>query len=147
MELRIAEQQERAANAERALLELQQRTRPRSLTQSERQALLAALESATSKGPVEVSSPTGDGEARNYARQLMEVLKEAGWPLANEEIFAELVTGVGTHVVVRNSAAPPASAAALRNSLSSAGIQYYESSQPENIPAGTVRLAVKSKPQ
>src|SRR5437667_5063308 len=69
IELEAAQQRERAAVAERDLLQLRQRLAPRSLTLSQRQALLVALQSAPSKGPVEVSSPTGNGEARDFARE------------------------------------------------------------------------------
>lgn len=144
---RAAEANLKAEEERLARVKIEQRLAPRSLIPSQKNALLAALQTAGSKGPVEVSSPTGDGEARDFARELLEVLRAAGWPLASEEIFAELVTGVGVHIVVRDLTAPPVFAATQRQALSNAGIQCDMWAEPQSIPAGTVRLAVTTKPQ
>lgn len=143
----LAAQQERAARAEQSLLELQERTKPRSLTTSQRAALVDALKKSQHKGPVIVSSSTGDGEARDFAKELLRTLKEADWPITQGDVITELVTGFGVHVIVHDMKSPPPHAAALQHALDGVGISSNGSQSPERVAAGDVRLAVTTKPR
>jgi hypothetical protein len=152
--LALAKQQERAANAERELLELKERVAPRRLTAAQRTALLAALKAAAPKGRVDVVCSVGDGEARSFAIEILATLKDAGWPTLGS-VSAEFVTGFGTLVVVKGPADAPAGtvfpdaprhAVSLSRAFSAAGLEIGTNAAP-HLKADEVKLVVATKPR
>jgi hypothetical protein len=78
LETNAATQQERAAKAEKELLELQERIKDRHLTREQKTTLVREL-SNSAKGQLEVRCPIGNPEARNFALELLEVFRASGW--------------------------------------------------------------------
>ncbi|HTU44426.1 MAG TPA: hypothetical protein VMF91_05160 [Bryobacteraceae bacterium] len=75
----LGKQQERAANAERSLLELRERIKPRHLTDKEAAAFVAALRTHPG-GTSDFGTTIGGGdEAANFAKQLLPLFRQAGW--------------------------------------------------------------------
>ncbi|MFL6333965.1 MAG: hypothetical protein ACJ754_11685 [Pyrinomonadaceae bacterium] len=86
-------QRERAAKAELALLELQERTKPRTLTPEQRTRLVEALKQYAHKHNeqrrqtllwVKVRYVIGNAESEQFALQLIEVFRGAGWVIFTE---------------------------------------------------------------
>lgn len=81
LELDASAQKERAANAERELLQLQERLKPRTISAETYKRLVGALTSSRTKGIVEVSCINGDAEGCGFASRFFAALKEGGWPV------------------------------------------------------------------
>lgn len=82
-----AKQQERAANAERSLLELKQRVAPRRVTPEQRAQFIVRTKSlAKSPGSVRVLT-ISDAEAVNLSRDLEALFKEAGFIVKWEQVI------------------------------------------------------------
>ena len=75
--IELAHQQERAANAERALLELQTRLAHRRISQSDHDRFVASLQPY--KGSVVDLTEITDLEAAQFAKDIIAVLRDAGW--------------------------------------------------------------------
>ena len=87
MELKISGQQERAATAERQLLELQQRLANRRITAEQRQRMLSILKSVQRVRPIALEwSPTPEASA--FGQDIMAVLRDAGWPVTASAVIA-----------------------------------------------------------
>jgi hypothetical protein len=76
----LGKQQERAATAERTLLELQERIRPRSLTITQGDASIAALKKFANQKFV-FTMYQDDKEVTDFAAQINAVLHSAGWKM------------------------------------------------------------------
>jgi hypothetical protein len=105
VETDLAKQQERTAVAERSLLELQERIKPRRLTDKEAAALVALIRSF----PPETidfgyTAASGD-EGFNFAKQLMSLFKEGGWTVHNEDSITNHleIQVIGVGILVRGS--------------------------------------------
>lgn len=128
---RAAQQAEAEANARaektaKELFELSRRVEPRRIDGERREALLAALRGAATKGPITVHVPSGDAEPLLYAEQLIAVLAASGWPwegiyVASDDHF--VAEPYALTLSVTNPAAPPPHCIALRNALTQAGIE------------------------
>ena len=83
-ETEMAKQQTRAAIAEKSLLQLQERVKPRRLTDKEALAFVESLR-AVPAGTIDFGYTSGGGdEGFNFAKQLLALFKEAGWTVRNE---------------------------------------------------------------
>lgn len=80
LELEVAKQRERAAKAEKDLLELQQRLAWRSFTTDQQQKLVAEL--SRFGGVNVVVTQLGEVEAGLFAKQLLSILTAARWSVA-----------------------------------------------------------------
>ncbi len=144
LEVESARQRERAANAERTLLELQQRVQDRAISPAERTALISALRNTT--GQIRVSCVGGNPEPCAFARQLVEILRESGW---NVSEFSEGVIFVGASpsgliLQVANAQRPPARAVVLQQALGEAGFPTDGEVVP-GLAEDVVALVVGSK--
>ena len=79
LELRVAEQQERAANAERDLLEIKESQNDRTFTDAQYLALVNAFSKHAHKPDVELMY-LDEREPKRFATLLGDVLQRAGWP-------------------------------------------------------------------
>jgi len=100
VETELAMQQQRAATAERSLLELQERVKLRHLSAEQRKKLIDFLNTpaaaAVAKGPIRVQSLLLDETAQPLALDIKEALAAAGWP--SGEIGREMIPAGGrTH--------------------------------------------------
>lgn len=68
----------RALKAEKDLTEIQERIKPRHITEEQRARFIQALKKIP-KGQVQIATPIGDGEAQLFARQIKEILESSGW--------------------------------------------------------------------
>jgi hypothetical protein len=76
VEIELSKQKERTAIAERLLLELQERVKPRHITPAQAQAMISALRNAPK---TKISFYSVDAESSALVRQLSSVLEQAGW--------------------------------------------------------------------
>ena len=140
--LDLERQRERAANAERQLLELQQRVAWRRFTPEQREALSKSLTAAEPKGLVHVANLLGDGEANAFAAEIEGVLRTAGWqtaPLGQVMFAPEGPIGLWLHI--QPGGQPPAYAVSLQQAFEAAGIELprreMDSPRPVTIVVGT----------
>src|SRR5262249_31175305 len=94
LEIEAAEQRERAAVAERQLLELQQRMKPRNLTDIQRSAITSAmvnfsfLPNTEKRQSAAVFATSIAFEATTLADQIAESLKNAGWDITETMLLS-----------------------------------------------------------
>jgi hypothetical protein len=143
LETNLSKQRELAAKAERDLLELQERLKPRTLSAEQRRTLVATLRRAR-KGPVEIARLMGDSEASAFGTQLNEALEASGWRTGglSTVLPGEDVTGVV--ILISDAADPPAHTEAIEGALQSVGILSVRRTRP-GVPEGTVRIWVGHK--
>ncbi len=141
--IKLAGQQERAAQAERSLLELQEKLRPRTLSSEQRAKLIDAL-SRIPKGPVEFLHVEGDHEAFDFAEQVRDVLQKAGWDVGERTIMLG-VNVVGTLIVVHDAQSAPPYAGALQKAFASASLDLVGTLDGK-LPQSRVRIIVGHKP-
>ena len=100
VEIDLAKQREIAANAERSLLELRERIKPRKLTDEQSAEFVTALKTFPETALKLGYTAGGGDEAFNLLKQLMSLFKEARWkiPIETSQIVNHLevqVIGVG----------------------------------------------------
>jgi hypothetical protein len=78
VEIDLGRQQERAATAEKDLIQLRESIKDRHITPDQKVLLIRTLKE-TPKGKVEIRCPVGNPEARNLGLELVEVFKAGGW--------------------------------------------------------------------
>lgn len=78
LEAEAAMLRERAARAESELIKVKERIKRRTISDVLRARLLQDLKPIP-KGPVKIIAVMGDEEAGRFARQIADILKEAGW--------------------------------------------------------------------
>ena len=141
----LAEQRERAANAERRLLELQQQIEPRRIADAERTRLIELLRDSPT-AVVAVRYIGADPEAEAFARQIHEVLLAAGWSSrVRGSVLYTSGSPTGVRLLVRSVSQPPASSTALLEILADAGISVHRN-QSSDINAGELEILVGTKP-
>lgn len=146
LEFEAGKQRERAAEAERKLFELQERTQPRQISEEQRTRLMTLLRAASPKGLVGLSCVRGDAEGGTLAEQIDEVLKAAGWPTTG--ISQATYDGghpAGLFVLVKSASAAPARAAVLQRVFSEAGI-HLPAYTKSNLGADEVHIIIGTKP-
>jgi len=153
VEIELNKQRERAANAELALLQLQEQIKPRTISPEQRTRLIATLKNAPNKLPVDVTCIIGDGEGFAFASQIDEILKSSGWTTmgVSQAIFGPQ-NPVGVDIIVRDIPNDPSAAAflrtvgdSLRAALASVGIPT-SAFQNLTVPEGIVGILVGKKP-
>ena len=103
------------------------------------------------KDPITVSHLMFDGEGRVFAKQLCDVLEDAGWPPSKPRQMFMLMNEptvnmpVGVTVVIRDSKAIPRHFQAVFNALFAVGLKPATASDP-NLAEGSVEILVGVKP-
>lgn len=145
VEVEWAKQKERAAIAERALLELQERIKPRRISMEQRTRLVEMLKQGP-KGPVDIACVLGDGEGLALAGQIDEVLKTSGWLTSgvSQGVYAG-GNPVGVGILVRDARTAPSYAAVLQRAFGSVAIPLG-GAEKADLPEGKVVILVGSKP-
>lgn len=100
LDLKLEEQKERAARAEKELLDLQEKVKPRSVSSAVANKLIAALSKLPNKN-INLSSSLGDGEAASYANQIKAIFERAGWKV-DSGIGFSTYTGIGLYMLVKS---------------------------------------------
>jgi hypothetical protein len=137
---------ERAAKAERKLFELQERIKPRRISEEQRMRLTTRLSAASPKGLVGLEHVPGDAEGGTFAEQIEEVLKAAGWPTTR--ISPATYDGgnpPGLFVLVKSASTAPARGAVLQRVFSEAEIQLPAYTK-SNLGADDVHIIIGTKP-
>jgi len=138
----LAKQQERAAVAERDLLDLRERLKPRVLSSTQRARLVESLKQI-SKESVEVFQVEGDREVWEFAEQIAGAFRIAGW----DSVSRSTMLGAslrGICIAVRDLENAPPHAAAIQHSFAAVGIEMPGIEQA--VPEGAVRIIVGTKP-
>jgi len=99
--IELAAQQERAAKAERALLELQERVKDRHLSAENKLQLIHRL-AIEPKGQLEIRCPIGNPEARNFTLELVQAFRASGWDVTLNDRVIIMPTPVGLKLLVHS---------------------------------------------
>jgi hypothetical protein len=142
VEVELARQQERAARAERSLLELQEKLKPRVLSSAQRDQLVKLLAQAP-KDPVEVFQVAGDREAFEFALQIVDALRAAGWDTVGRSDMLGISLR-GSVIAMPDLKNPPPHTVPIQRAFTTAGIGLPGIAQ--DMPEGTVRIIVGTKP-
>jgi hypothetical protein len=143
VEIELAKQREQTAIAQRALLELQEKLKPRVLSAAQRDQLIRLL-AQSPRGPVEVFQVEGDREAFEYAEQIANTLHSAGWDTVSRSTL--LGTSLrGICIAVHDAKSAPPYAATLQHSFAAVGLELPGIEQ-EVLSEAAVRIIVGTKP-
>jgi hypothetical protein len=145
LEIEAAKQREKAAAAEKALLEVQRRITPRLLSNDHFALLVDALKRSPAKGAVKVNSVFGDAEGAALASQLRRALEVAGWPPGGGGQGSYGNNPIGVHLVVHSAQSAPLYASALLTAFDLAGFPLVGAEAP-TLPEETVVIIVGNKP-
>jgi hypothetical protein len=141
--MELSAQQERAAVAERSLLELQERLRDRKFNDKQRTQLVNLL-SMGARCRVEVIAGVNDDEATRFATIVLGILHDAGW---QAEPFTIAQTNLASGISLANTAGDKTEPCTenLWNAFDSIGMRpkIYEGTPAKN----SVQLLIGSKPK
>lgn len=144
LEIKVSQAEEKRLEAEKDLLELQDRFSPRTIPPEDRKKLSDFLhQSPTSR--VEIMYSANDAEAFRFASQIVEILKDIGWEVS---LFTGAVSlgslpNTGLSITVRDQ--QNQAGAALQRGLSSIGFEAGGQLAP-NQDANLVFLNIGAKP-
>lgn len=141
----VAILQTEAANAQRALLEIQERMKPRLITENQRLRLHEVLKNGP-KGQIRIFCVSGNLEAHNFAIQIADVLTTADWVV--DGVFDAVIspTSSGLEVAIRDEkAASKLRADTLRLALSGVGFPTVGHAL-SGLSDDKVQLTVHAKP-
>lgn len=146
VEAELARQQEKTASAERALLELQERVKPRHSSTVQRSQLVELLSHAA-KGPLRVSHIILDEEGRSFAMQVADALTASGWSPGEVEksMYSSGPIAVGIVLMVRDANEAPSHLKVLFDAFTQVGLSPSLGVNP-STPEGTVEVAIGIKP-
>jgi len=117
----MAKQQTRAAEAERSLLVLQEKIRPRHLSAQQKEAIKNALKGFPPQ-QVNIFAVVGTPDGTIFGLELADAINSSGWKasfLGQESSGGELR---GIALVVRDAKHPPSGTQQLQNALKAAGL-------------------------
>ena len=151
LEKQAEEQRERAAKAERELLEVKERIAPRQLTEVQHRSIVDSLSGFRPGGELTVICVGGSPEPCAFAHQLAKALEDAGWrPDFSEGNRGILLAGnpwPAITLLVREHGSPewvPAWVVKLQLAFAGAGLDVPIKVHPD-VPEDTARLFVGSK--
>jgi len=146
LEFEADKQRERAAEAEMKLFQLQEKTKPRQISEEQRTRLMTLLSAASPKGLVGLGCVRGDAEGGTLAEQIDEVLKAAGWPTTGiSQATYDGGNPTGLFVLVKSASTATARATVLKRVFSKAGIQLPAYTK-SNLGTDDVHIIVGTKP-
>jgi hypothetical protein len=139
----VANAETRRLDAERKLLELQERLKPRHLTADQRTTLIG-LSKDVPKGEVVIYAFIGDAEGIAFSLELLDALTAAGWSVRHAGQHT-IMFSAGVTILVRSAKDAPQHAGSLQNVLKVAGLGG-NALQTDQVPEGSVYLFVGPKP-
>jgi hypothetical protein len=143
VEIKLAEQTERTALAERTLLEVQERVKKRTLSLEREIFLINLLKQVQSKLIVAVDCVAGDSDGLAAADQIEEIIVAAGWRSGGINIESFLHNPVGLSLIVGKSVDP--SAGVLQHAFGLAGIPL-KGVEDDSVPGSEVEIMVGTRP-
>ena len=146
-ELEMSQQRERTANAERALAEIQESRKPRTIDTAASVAILSVLKEHVPIEPIEIKYIGGSvNEPGPFARSIAALLREAKWTVASVEGGPFIGTPpTGLLIRVSKEGERPERAVLLERALT-AGNLSPRIVVAEPIKPGEVELLVGLKP-
>lgn len=121
--LKVEEEARKRLEAERALLELQERLQPRFLTAKQELQIIKELKSSPIKGTeIQIFCLVGDGEGFAFAQQIDGVLKKAGWTTKGV-IPGPHGNAKGVFIAVQTTSTAPEYRVVLQRAFESIGIK------------------------
>lgn len=145
VEVELAKQQERAARAERELLQLKESLKDRKISTEQREKLIGLLTNSP-KGPTEVWWVTGVSDSYAVAFQIQEILRTSGWPSPEERMAASTMNAAGMFIACRDFRFVPQHMGSIGQAFHSVGMPLTHFPEPDT-PDGVVRIYVGHKPQ
>jgi hypothetical protein len=117
----MARQQTRAAEAERSLLELQEKIRPRHLSREQKEAIKNALKGFPPHR-VEILTVIGTPDGDPFGRELADAINSGGWQAVflGEEATGGEIRGLG--LVMKDTTHQPPGTKQLQDALKAAGL-------------------------
>lgn len=138
----VAQQQERAALAERELVQLKDSLKDRVISHEQEEELTKLL-AGDPTGPVEIWWITSDKDAYPLAIKIKDILNKAGWTHVTER-WATGGTGIGFFIIVHEIKTAPAYAGRLQKAFKDVGI-HLEGGEKPDTPADIVRIYIGHK--
>jgi hypothetical protein len=148
LQISVVEAEQKRVEAERALLELQERLAPRVITLEQRQRFLFLMEPLP-KGKVEIRFMADNKESTQFASALAEMFAESGCevikPLLPFIPPGNAVFGIGLRI--KDEHAVPPHSVSLQKTLERIGIETPAQVESANLPmeADLVRVYVYGK--
>ena len=145
LQVELSAQQEKTAQAERDLLEIQERLKPRTLSPGQRSQLRAAL-FAGPKGSFKLWCVTGSEEAQTFALDINNVFAVAGWE--TNRLVMVAMHSRGLMLMVRgDTPGIPQAVPRIQSAFATIGFDLpITINNDPMIPAGTAILVVGFKP-
>jgi hypothetical protein len=143
VEIKLAEQTERTALAERTLLEVQEKVKKRTLSRDREIFLINLLRQVRSKLMVAVDCVAGDSDGLAVADQIEEIIVKAGWRSGGIRIESFMHNPVGLSLIVGKSVDP--SAGVLQYAFGQAGIPL-KGVEDDSVQGSEVEIMVGSRP-
>lgn len=141
----VAKLQIEAANAQRALLEVQERIAPRHLSEDQKNKLRSILKGQP-KGEITIECVGAIGEAFDFAKEIYDVLVSIGWKVQGVEsmiVPGEVASGI--LIAVRSHDSPSApKAKTLRAALKRIGLETKEELR-NHLSENEIELLVGAK--
>lgn len=142
LELETETQKERAAIAEKQLLELTEKLKPRKITAEQHWNIVADLRKSP-RGKINISSPLGNTEALMYANQFLKIFEEVRWEVSTG-IGRSSLTGAGVFIITPNES--DINAINIQKIFSRHGLNVHGQLE-KNFPADHLNLFIGDKPQ
>lgn len=155
----LADTKQKLANANQELNALRASVNDRTITTEGKQKLVEALKGSP-KGTVIIKADWTDGEAQQFAKEIEDIMREAGFTLlkANTEVLT--LNSKGVFVFVVDGATPPIHARPIIGALLTAGVstkgviappemkqlRNYDIPTPRELGADEVVIWVARKP-
>jgi hypothetical protein len=141
----VANAEQKRAEAERALVEVQERIKPRHLT-ADQSAQLTLFLQANPKGEVSIHFPGDDAEASGFARELAEAIAKGGWKInINTDVGVQLRRGV--FLAAHSREKEPPNGGFLEGGLLSSGVKVLSGFDPKFVREGELVLVIGGKPE
>ena len=148
LQTELSDAKARQAGAERDLLVLQERAKPRTLSTAARSAVLENLRSHVPEGPLMIEFIGGSTtEPGSLADAIAATLREAGWTVTLEGGPALGTPPTGIAILVSDTVPTPPRAAVLKAALDAASLQpLLKRSSRGDLKPGDVTLLIGLKP-
>lgn len=147
VEIELAEQQERTAEAEKALLELREHMKSRNFSPGQEKQLVKMLTEIEPKGTISVFCVIGDESGLELANQITRIFKTSGWDAEgspNQGFFSG-GNPVGFSIRIHSVATAPAFANKIQMSFSAIGAPLLGFERPE-LAEHDVQIVIGNRP-
>jgi hypothetical protein len=145
VEIDLGKQQERAAKAEKDLLELKEKVKDRHLTTEQSKNLVAFLSPYT-KGTITVGCLGGTPEPCSFADELIAALKASNWTVTMTGRGTMIVGGTPVGLIIQVPSSNAAYAGLLQTALTHIGLSAAGEILPGMSADVPINLFVGSKP-